>query len=101
MMQTATLTQEDRNMQRLYRDLLEQGDISTIVNYSPLGEWRDIATDLYNTHVKQGPKGVRAYIANLQKQNSQAFSNLVLLTSRVTDIDIHEQRSRQVFCFQT
>ena len=90
MTQTATLTQEDRNMQRLYRDLLEQGDISTIVNYSPLGEWRDIATDLYNAHVKQGPKGVRAYIANLQKQNSQAFSNLVLLTSRVTDIDIHE-----------
>lgn len=90
MTQTATLTQEDHNMQRLYRDLLAQGDIFTFADYSPLGEWLDIATDLYNAREKQGHKGVRAYIANLQKQDSQAYNKLVLLTSTDADTDIQE-----------
>src|ERR1700676_2432716 len=75
------LSKEDINMQRYYDRLLQPADISSIQDFSPFGEWCEIATEMYTARVQSGVPGVRAFMNGLNKRDKPTYNRLVRLVS--------------------
>ena len=79
-----TLTTEEKNLNRYYPALLNEGNDPSALTYAPYGDLASIATEMSEAWASDGIAGLKQYVAALGKINDPKYKRLVKILSSAT-----------------
>lgn len=88
--QPPSYTREERTLFELHQALQGNTEPPSLADYATLGEWHDIAVEMYTARIERGIDGVKAYVSSLQKIKTERYRRLVKLLSGYTLGEEHE-----------